>query len=402
MTGRARAVFAAARKIAIEYRVDDITPEHLLLALSERDQGVGRILLERCGLDLEEAFQQIYELVPPKVDRKFRQNKPGLDATVRNILAWSREEAFAFGDNYVGTEHLVLGILRDSDSPASDFLRASGVSIENARTQLRTIPSPPRKNPLAVIKNQQPRCRCGHLARHSQGHSSLHEFDPDTETYALRLSPSELVENAYCPICGGLDYNPLMVNPPLCCCGSLERWDQMPSLQVKKKGKAYSLSKQGRDGWWFRIDFCPACGGRFGDESALQGRLKSPLTVVLMRQRRSCRCGSLAKYNDDPDIPFEYTPETDSYTLRLSPSELVENVYCLFCGGMGYGPTDKLPLCHCGAPERWTKDPSLPVECGETGTYSLYSKDKSKAVAVYFCPACGWRARDNRALEGDS
>jgi hypothetical protein len=318
MTFRARAVFAAARKIAVEYRADDVTPEHLLLALSERGWGVGRIVLEKCGLDLEEAFQQIYELVPPKVERKSRPAKPGLDAAVRNILAWAREEAAALGDNYVDTEHLVLGLLQDSESPASAFLRASGVSIENARIQLRKIPSPPKKSPLAVIKNQRPRCRCGLLS----DSGNWFEFDPDTETYALRLPPSELVENVFCPWCGGQDYRRFMVNPPLCRCGALERWDRMPSVQVDK-GEQYHLTLRGGG---FVIRFCPACGGRVGDKSALEGDRKSPLTVVLMGQRQSCRCGSLAKYNDDSDIPFEYTPETDSYALRLSTSVLVENV----------------------------------------------------------------------------
>jgi hypothetical protein len=283
-TDRARSVLAAAQKIAVDRRADDVTPEHLLLAIAERDRGVGRVVLEQCGLDLAEAQEQVSELVLPRVERISRPAKPGLDAAALHILAWAREEAAALGHRVLGTEHLVLGILRDSVSPASAFLRTSGVSIENARTQLHTI----------------------------------------------------------------------LTAPP-----------------------------------------------------------RSPLAVVLMDQRLPCRCGMLARTAANPKLPIEFNADTDSYALRLTPSEiLVENIFCPFCGGLGGGPNHVLPLCHCGTVDRWAKDPGIPLEKVEMAeiprigdSFSFrYRGDDGKQIssmAIYFCPVCGWRVRDKRALEGD-
>ena len=119
--------------------------------------------------------------------------------------------------------------------------------------------------------------------------------------------------------------------------------------------------------------------------------------------RPPCTCGNLAQYAADPGTPFSYDAGTDSYSLDLGIAT-VPNVVCPFCGGFNDGPrTSSPPLCACGSPEAWADDPHVPVEWGTIGKYMFGLRCRGETIAtiaIWFCPACGGRARDVMALGG--
>ncbi|MCH7546881.1 MAG: hypothetical protein IID30_10830 [Planctomycetes bacterium] len=124
-----------AEKNALNRHANNITPEDILVALAQCDRGVGRSILENVGIDLVQITDQITQLAP-HVATDSQWVALGFDSVALHALAWAKEEARALNHNYHGTEHLVLGLLRDKDSPASSFLRKNGASLENVRDAL--------------------------------------------------------------------------------------------------------------------------------------------------------------------------------------------------------------------------------------------------------------------------
>lgn len=130
------------------------------------------------------------------------------------------------------------------------------------------------------------------------------------------------------------------------------------------------------------------------------------LGAAMHTMRHRCRCGELAAYAVEPGTGFVRDQNTGSYSLRLSATEIVADVFCPFCGGLESGPwTSNPPLCTCGALERWAADVNVPVEWGTIGKdmFGLRCAGGTYGgLAIWFCPACGQRARDVLALSGDN
>jgi ATP-dependent Clp protease ATP-binding subunit ClpC len=127
-----------------------ITPEHVLRALTEAPNcGPGRIdtphlseqvaslILRRLDVPLELLSAQLLERMPPadeRVPEEFHLS-PGSIA----MLEAATEEALALGGRFVGTEHMLLGILRDADGEATRILQAVGVTPDRVRAEIRLI-----------------------------------------------------------------------------------------------------------------------------------------------------------------------------------------------------------------------------------------------------------------------
>jgi ATP-dependent Clp protease ATP-binding subunit ClpA len=129
MTDRARCVLAAAHQVALEQRSAAIEPEHVLRALATGDRGVGRCALEALGTDLPRLLPKIVELIPPHMQDP--PAGPEFGPRGEALLAAARSAAAELNHLYLGTEHLVLALLREP-SPIRDLLRQNGVTYESA------------------------------------------------------------------------------------------------------------------------------------------------------------------------------------------------------------------------------------------------------------------------------
>ncbi|MEI8291598.1 MAG: ATP-dependent Clp protease ATP-binding subunit, partial [Verrucomicrobiota bacterium] len=134
-TPRAQQVLALARKEADRLNHNFLGTEHLLLGLIKLGQGVAVNVLQKIGLDLETVRMEVEKQVGTGPDQKMIGNIP-YTPRVKKVIALSQKEAKNLNHTYVGTEHLLLGLLREGDGVAAKVLRALDVDIEQARQEI--------------------------------------------------------------------------------------------------------------------------------------------------------------------------------------------------------------------------------------------------------------------------
>src|SRR3984885_12062699 len=134
-TPRAQQVLALARKEADRLNHNFLGTEHLLLGLIKLGQGVAVNVLQKMGLDLETVRMEVEKQTPSGPDQKMIGNIP-YTPRVKKVIALAQKEAKNLNHTYVGTEHLLLGLLREGDGVAAKVLRALDVDIEEARQRV--------------------------------------------------------------------------------------------------------------------------------------------------------------------------------------------------------------------------------------------------------------------------
>ena len=139
LTIKAQEAFSEAQKVSAEYGQQAIETEHLLLALLRQDGGVVQPVLEKIGIDdkllAAEAEQSISKL--PKVGGATAGSY--LSPALRGAMDGAFAAAEEFKDNYVSTEHLLIGLLQQKDSGAARLLGGRGVTADRVREALVSI-----------------------------------------------------------------------------------------------------------------------------------------------------------------------------------------------------------------------------------------------------------------------
>jgi hypothetical protein len=134
-TPRAQQVLALARKEADFLNHNFVGTEHLLLGLIKLGQGVAVNVLQKMGLDLETLRTEVKMQVGTGPDQKMIGNIP-YTPRVKKVLALAAKEAKALNHTYVGTEHILLGLLREGDGVAARVLKNLDVDIEQTRQEI--------------------------------------------------------------------------------------------------------------------------------------------------------------------------------------------------------------------------------------------------------------------------
>src|SRR6202167_4812143 len=134
-TPRAQQVLALARKEADRFNHNYLGTEHLLLGLIKLGQGVAVNVLQKMGLDLETVRMEVEKQVGTGPDQKMIGNTP-YTPRVKKVIALAQKEAKQLNHTYVGTEHLLLGMLREGDGVAAKVLRSLDVEIEQTRQDI--------------------------------------------------------------------------------------------------------------------------------------------------------------------------------------------------------------------------------------------------------------------------
>ena len=132
---RAQQVLALARKEADRFHHNFVGTEHLLLGLIKLGQGVAVNVLQKLGLDLETVRLEVEKQVGTGPDQKLMGNIP-YTPRVKKVLALAQKEARALNHTYVGTEHVLLGLLREGDGVAARVLKNLDVDIEQTRQEI--------------------------------------------------------------------------------------------------------------------------------------------------------------------------------------------------------------------------------------------------------------------------
>jgi ATP-dependent Clp protease ATP-binding subunit ClpC len=134
-TPRAQQVLALARKEADRFNHNYVGTEHILLGLIKLGQGVAVNVLGKLGLDLETVRLQVEQQVGSGPETKMVGNIP-YTPRVKKVLALASKEAKALNHSYVGTEHILLGLLREGEGVAAQVLRNLDVNLDKARNEI--------------------------------------------------------------------------------------------------------------------------------------------------------------------------------------------------------------------------------------------------------------------------
>jgi ATP-dependent Clp protease ATP-binding subunit ClpC len=133
-TDRARRVIVLAQAEAMMLDHNYIGTEHLLLGLLHEGQGVAAQVLESLGIGLEAVREQV-EDAAGRGQQAVPERTP-FTAQAKKVLELARREAFQLGHHYIGTEHILLGLIREGDGTGARVLAGLGADLHQARQQV--------------------------------------------------------------------------------------------------------------------------------------------------------------------------------------------------------------------------------------------------------------------------
>ncbi len=137
-TDRARKVMALANQEAQRFNHEYIGTEHVLLGLVKEGSGVGANVLKNLGVDLRKVRLEVEKLVKSGPEMVTMGKLPQTPRAKR-VIEYSIEEARNLNHNYVGTEHLLLGLLREQDGVAAQVLMNLGLKLEDVREEVLNL-----------------------------------------------------------------------------------------------------------------------------------------------------------------------------------------------------------------------------------------------------------------------
>ena len=137
-TDRARKVMALANQEAQRFNHEYIGTEHILLGLVKEGSGVGANVLKNLDVDLRKVRIEVEKLVKSGPDMVTMGKLPQTPRA-KKVIEYAIEEARNLNHNYVGTEHLLLGLLREHDGVAAQVLMNLGLKLEEVREEVLNL-----------------------------------------------------------------------------------------------------------------------------------------------------------------------------------------------------------------------------------------------------------------------
>lgn len=134
-TERAMQVLALAQQEAIAMHQPAVGTEHLLLGIIDEGQGVAAKALESLGLDADRIKTDVNRMVQPG-QAPVTPNQLRITPRVKRVFDLAKDEAVRWGVNYVATEHLLLGIIREGEGVAFQVLVNQGITADKVRAQI--------------------------------------------------------------------------------------------------------------------------------------------------------------------------------------------------------------------------------------------------------------------------
>jgi ATP-dependent Clp protease ATP-binding subunit ClpA len=217
-TDRARRVVVLAQEEARMLNHNYIGTEHILLGLSREEEGVAARALQSLGISLSDLRSDVREIIgeggeAPAGHIPFTPN-------AKKVLEMSLREALQLGHNYIGTEHILLGLVRQVEGVAAEVLQKRGADLDRVRQTVIQLlsgyggesASAPRREvfqgPLAVsIEPETPQSERAPGAEEHPLCPSCRASLAETASVRTRVltsagNPSETIKIAYCASCG--------------------------------------------------------------------------------------------------------------------------------------------------------------------------------------------------------
>ena len=137
-TERARKVILLAKEEAKRFNHDYIGTEHILLGLIREGEGVAAVVLQKMGLSLQQIRLEIEKIVKPGTSTAVLGDIP-FTPKAKKAIELSGEEARALGHNYIGTEHILLGLIKEGEGVASQVLLNLGLDLDKVRQEIADL-----------------------------------------------------------------------------------------------------------------------------------------------------------------------------------------------------------------------------------------------------------------------
>lgn len=137
-TERARKVILLAKEEAKRFNHDYIGTEHILLGLVREGEGVAAAVLASFGLSPDKIRVEVEKLVQPGPATVISGDLP-FTPKAKKVIELAMDEARALGHNYIGTEHLLLGLIREGEGVASQVLMNMGLELEKVREEVMNL-----------------------------------------------------------------------------------------------------------------------------------------------------------------------------------------------------------------------------------------------------------------------
>src|SRR5688572_19258321 len=137
-TDRARKVMQLANQEAQRFNHEYIGTEHVLLGLIKEGSGVAANVLKNLDIDLRKIRLEVEKLVQSGPDMVTMGKLPQTPRA-KKVIEYSMDEARNLGHNYVGTEHILLGLLREQEGVAAQVLMNLGLKLEDVREEVLNL-----------------------------------------------------------------------------------------------------------------------------------------------------------------------------------------------------------------------------------------------------------------------
>lgn len=136
-TERARKVLTLANEEAVRLQHNYVGTEHLLLGLVSEGEGIGGKVLSNMGVELEAVRQKVVFIIG--IGKQQVTGMVGLTPRSKKVIELGVDEAKRLGHHYIGTEHLLLGLIREGEGVAIGILESLGINLEEIRTCILQI-----------------------------------------------------------------------------------------------------------------------------------------------------------------------------------------------------------------------------------------------------------------------
>ncbi len=137
-TDRARKIMALANQEAQRFNHEYIGTEHILLGLVKEGSGVGANVLKNLDVDIKKLRLEVEKLVKSGPDMVTMGKLPHTPRA-KKVIEFAIEEARALNHNYIGTEHILLGLLRETEGIAAQVLMNIGLKLEDVRQEVLNL-----------------------------------------------------------------------------------------------------------------------------------------------------------------------------------------------------------------------------------------------------------------------
>ena len=135
-TDRAKRAEIAARQLAIKHRNEQVEPEHVVLAMLHEPEGMAARAIAALGVSSEAAREALAAALPPAAAGEQVPEEVRFGPRSKHVLKLALRETMTLGHNYVGTEHLLLGVVQEEESRGGGALTGLGLTDQRVREWL--------------------------------------------------------------------------------------------------------------------------------------------------------------------------------------------------------------------------------------------------------------------------